>query len=392
MKKVFISILTLYNGGAERSLINFLNALPKDEYEIDLMLFKNEGLFLKQVPPWVHVLSDDEKPEGLKRLYGPIAKSGKYIPLKFFGTSVSKVFERKNDYSGFRWKYFYEPSIAPLKKQYDIALAYLSGEVLYFVDEKVTATRKIAWIHNDYKSTTHPVNFDYPHLKNMDRIVTISDKCLDILKDVFPELANRMLYLPNISSENMIKAKAEEFIPKEYDANIYTILSIGRICAQKGYDYAIDAAKILQEKGIKFHWFIMGEGPLLNELSERVYKFHLEQYVKFIGTRENPYPYIKFANLIAQTSRFEGKSVVLDEAKIMGKVVLATDYPTVKDQIISGKTGWIVDMEPEAIARGIELLMSNNQLTESIDNYLKNNKFGNQDDIQKYIDLLEGKL
>ena len=68
---------------------------------------------------------------------------------------------------------------------------------------------------------------------------------------------------------------------------------------------------------------------------------------------DKAYPYMNKADLIVQTSRWEGKSVVLDEAKILGIPILATDYATVKDQVENGKEGVIVEMDAESIAIAI---------------------------------------
>ena len=72
MKKILVVMSTLYNGGAERSLVNFLNELPQDKYEIDLLLFKREGMFMKQLPSYVKVL---DTPKELKQLYGSVKKA-----------------------------------------------------------------------------------------------------------------------------------------------------------------------------------------------------------------------------------------------------------------------------------------------------------------------------
>ena len=81
---------SLYNGGAERSLVNLLNELPKNDYEISLLLFKKEGLFLKQLPKDVHVL---DTPASLKKLFSPVPKAGSYVAVKVSGTLRSRMAE-----------------------------------------------------------------------------------------------------------------------------------------------------------------------------------------------------------------------------------------------------------------------------------------------------------
>ena len=114
--------------------------------------------------------------------------------------------------------------------------------------KKVNADEKIVWIHNDYVSAMHPKKYDYSHLKNMSKIVSISDSCVDILKQVFPEFADKVYCLPNLTSSTVLQKRAEEFYPQEYDKNGINILSIGRLHDQKGFDMAIKAAKIMKEQ------------------------------------------------------------------------------------------------------------------------------------------------
>ena len=79
VKKILFAIYSLSYGGAERSLVNLLQELPEDKYQIDLLLFQKKGDFIKQLPPWISVL---EPPKALKSLYAPVQRSGRYVFTK----------------------------------------------------------------------------------------------------------------------------------------------------------------------------------------------------------------------------------------------------------------------------------------------------------------------
>lgn len=387
MKKVLVAMPSLYNGGAERSLVNMLNELPSDQYEIDLLLLKREGMFLKQLPTFVDVL---ETPKEIKLLYSPLFKNGKALPIVAFGNLISKLFTKNSrECKAFRWKYFYGPFIKPLEKHYDVALAYISNEILYLIDEKINADKKIVWIHNDYRSALHPKKYDYPHLKNMDAIVSISDSCVDILKQEFPEYKNKIYMLENITSSKVIRNKALEFYPKEYEIKSIKILSIGRLYEQKGFDIAIEAAAKLKKEGYDFLWLIIGTGEDEKQLNEMIHHFGLEDSFKLIGARENPYCYIKNCDIFVQPSRYEGKSVVLDEAKIIGTPIIATNYPTVADQLKDNYEGLVVDLSAEGVYNGVKQLIDHSEVRERLKDNLLQNEYGNQAEIDKYISLME---
>ena len=113
--------------------------------------------------------------------------------------------------------------------------------------------------------------------------------------------------------------------------------------------------------------------------------------IQLLGSRENPYPYIKECDIFAQTSRYEGKSVVLDEAKILGKPIVVTKYPTVYDQIHNDDEGKIVEMNPQGIAEGISKLIIDKDRRIRMQKYLKSKEYGNQEEIKKYIDIIENR-
>lgn len=387
MKKVLIVMTSLYNGGAEKSLVNMLNEFPKDKYEIDLLLFKKSGMFIKQVPSHVNLL---DTPDDLKRLYGSLKDAGYLLPKKLIANAVSKLCTHNSrEKRGFRWEKFYSSSIKRLDNYYDVALAYISGEILYYVDEKVNADKKIVWVHNDYRSAGHPRKIDYPHLKNMDAIVSISDSCVDILKEEFPEFADKVYMLENITSSVVLNNRANEFVPEEFVPNQVNILSIGRLHEQKGFDMAINAAKIMKDKGLNFKWFVIGSGELKEELEKQIYSLHVEDCFVLLGARENPYPYIKNCTIFIQTSRYEGKSVVLDEAKILAAPIVATAYPTVGDQLKDKVEGMVVPLNAEGIAEGLLQMANNEGLRKSYSEYLASREYGNQKEIEKYMQLMD---
>lgn len=388
MKNILIVMATLYNGGAEKSLVNFLNELEVDKYNVDLLLFEKRGIFLEQVPEYVNIL---DTPRRIEQLYNTdMKKVGAMLPIKLFGSFFSKVVTSSlSELRGYRWKKFYKKFIPELPKHYDVAFAYISNDVMRYVVDKVTADRKIVTVHNDYHTANYSHVYDEPYFEKMDYIASISDICVNILKEEFPNCKEKIVCLPNITSSTVIKKRANEFMPQEYDTNITNILSVGRLNEQKGFDMAIDAAAIMKQRGTKFKWFIIGNGELQAKLEAQIKEKKVEDCFVLLGVRENPYPYVKNCDLFIQPSRFEGKSVVLDEAKILIKPIIATNYPTVKDQLEDGKEGKIVPMNSEGIADGIMSVIRNEYDIEKCVAYLSQHEYGNQEDINLYYNLLD---
>ena len=388
MKRILFVMMSLQSGGAEKSLVNLLNEMNPQKYEIDLLLFRKTGTFLSQVPSYVHICNI---PAEINKLYGNMSQAGNLLGTKIIGTLAAKVHESTPGARAvYRWEHYYTKKIPMLTKQYDVAFAYITGETMFYTVEKVQANRKICFVHNDYKTANHPKKYDYRYFEKLDGIASISKLCCDVLEEEFPEFSDKIWCIENITSSAVIKKRAVEFVPKEITGT-NNILSVGRLMSQKGFDLAISAASILKKRNMDFHWYIVGDGELRKDLENQIENEGLQSEFTILGIKENPYPYIKACTIFAQTSRYEGKSVVLDEAKILAKPIVVTNYATVNDQIIDRREGIVVDMTPEGIANGIAELLGNKQLRKSLENYLSLHEYGNQREIEKYYKYIEGK-
>lgn len=387
MRNVLFVIYSMKFGGAEKSLVNLLQELPEDKYKVDVLLFQKKGDFLQQIPGWVHVL---DTPADIEVLYAPLKKTGIRGWMKVLGTLCSRVSRKtKKSQTAFRWRHFYGKRIRPLEQHYDVAVAYAGSENLYFIRDHVRADRKLVWIHNDYRTAGYSKKDDHPYLLDMDGIVSVSEECVEVLRQEFPELSERMRYIRNITSSKVTRMQADAYTPQEFRKDIPNLLSVGRLHPQKGFDMAIEAASILKKSGLQFCWYIIGDGPLKETLQKQIKSCDVEDCFVLLGTRKNPYPYIKHAAVMIQPSRYEGKSVVLDESKILCTPIVATAYPTVYDQVEEGVEGIITPMTPQGIADGIRKLLDDETLRNSIKEKLAQREYGNQSEVEKYMMLLD---
>ena len=393
MRKILFVIPSMRIGGAEKSLVNLLNLIDLNEYDVNLLMFKPEGDLLQQIPSGVHILETEPSLfyayKCDKNVFSH--KSGiRSEMLRIFSTGICKILygdcARQK-----RWTKFYKALLPKLDSEYDVAIGYLEGDASYYVIDKVNAKRKILWVHSNFdnikKNEDASVYKEY--FREADKVVSISDKCVQVLQDNYPDMGNKFVFLPNLTSSVVLKNTAKAAIDEKFLKDIFNIVSVGRLTEAKGFDMAIDALKILKERKVPVHWWIVGDGELRECLEKQVRNNGVEQYLTFLGSKSNPYPYMNNADLIVQTSRWEGKSVVLDEAKILGKPILATAYATVKDQVENGKEGVIVEMSAESIAKGIECLVEDESVLNRIRNYLMARDYGNQSEIVKYYKLFD---
>ena len=391
MKKILFVIMHLKMGGAERSLVNLLNEIDYNNYLVDLLLIKKEGELISQLPKNVNLM---ETPYELHALFSNKIESVKGIQLFFVrihsiinSTVYGKI--KLGDDCAVRWNQFYDKRIRGLDAEYDVAISYLAGPSMFYVANKVKAKKKIVFIHNDYQASGAVIGkyTDRPYFEKFNLIPTISDKCKNSLDQTFPDMKEKFVVIPNITSTQLIKMRANQFYPEEYNEAQNVICSVGRLNEQKGFDLAIQAAASLKKSGVSFGWYIIGEGEERKKLQELIANNQLEDCFFLLGIRDNPYPYLKNADVVVQPSRYEGKSMVLDEAKILAKPIVATNYTTVRDQL-SDEEGLVVDMTPEGIAEGIQKMLTDSKMREGFVKYLQQRDYGNTDEMEKFYDAL----
>lgn len=386
-KKLLFVIDSLHSGGAEKSLVSLLSILDYKRFDIDILLFNKEGLYLPLVPEQVKILEIPEyfryklkdknkinfKME-LARLRNSLYIRNPYYKRKYHGAQITCKNILKN------------LSKQPIK--YDVAIAYSQGLPTYYVAEKVESYRKLCWINTDYKKAGYNPNFDKKYYKKYNYMVAVSEKNKEVLESVYPEFRDKIRVIYDTISSELVKKMANEGQGYEDKFEGIRILTIGRHVHLKGYDMAIDAAKLLKASGVNFRWYSIGEGVLTNDLKKQVKEKGLEDNFIFLGTYTNPYPFIKGCDIYCQPSRFEGFGMAIAEAKILQKPIIATNFDIIYDQIEDKKNGLIVNMNSKDLYIGINEILNNKNLIKIINKNLNNERIGTENEIIKLIKLL----
>lgn len=401
MKKVLILISDLKLGGAQKSLISFLNCLMGSPYgesfDIHLMVVDPDSPFWEQVPSGIHLMQPPRELRWLGMHMKPklfveyFSWCGIIGELRWLLCKCLERFPKNLNVQQKLWK-CWKNQIPPLNEHFDVAISYIDGFPNYYLIDKVQANRKILWFHNEYQKLGYNPDYDRPYYENCHGIITISETCRDCIIKEFPEFAAKTHVLQNITDPRVVEAAAEAGICPEYDGvECLKLLSVGRLNYQKGYDLAINAAEQLKHAGEKFLWLIVGEGPERQALETLINNKGLSECFRLIGARSNPYRYIRNCDIVVQPSRWEGKSIALDEAKCLCKPIVVTNYTTVSDSVRHGETGWIVEMTPQALREGILRISSDASIQEKLIRTLESQPPETDQIINKYITLmLEG--
>lgn len=392
MKKVLIVIRNMKIGGAQKSLLSFLQsiAVKQAEYDVDihLMVIDPKGPFLTQIPENIKLV---DAPNELRWLSVPM--NGELVLRHFTWRSVrgelrwllQKGKQTARHIAQKKWA-CWAPFVPACREKYDVAISYIDGCPNYYVMDKVCADKKVLWIHSDYQKQGYDPAFDRPFFEKSDAIITISPQCRQSILSALPVFAEKVHVLQNITAyEGILQKSKEGNCPEFAQTKQLKLLTVARLHPQKGIDLAIGAAKLLMEAGISFLWLVVGEGAERAYLQKMIDDSGLSQYFHLIGSRENPYAYMAQCDMIVQPSRIEGKSIVLDEAKMLCKPIVVTDYATVRDSITHGENGWVTEMTEQGICDGILQLHKNPQLREQMVENLQNAPKGNEQELELYV-------
>jgi len=394
-KSLLFVIPSLSAGGGEKSLVNLLSQIDYNLYNVDLFLLNQEGLFMEYLPKQVNILP---LPETYKLFSLPLITSiiklfskGKLL-LAYYRLMYTiknrkiKDLTRREQYT---WKYLAH-SLEKLKNNYDTAIGFLEKTSTYFCVDKVDAHKKIGWVHIDYDKMGMDPQFDIRYFEQLNKIVTVSEECANIFSKRFPSQRNKVEVIYNIVSPKVIHNMANQETNSLYSkkTNEIILLTVGRLHYQKGLEMAVESCYLLQKLGYNIRWYVIGEGEERDVLTNLIKEKGLEQSFFLIGLKGNPYPYIKQADIYVQPSRFEGKSIALDEAMILRKPIVVTNFSTAKDQIQDGVNGMIVDMNPNAVASGIEKVIKNKEIRKLYVDNLSQLELGTEEEVKKLYKIL----
>lgn len=390
-KKILFVIPSLRSGGAEKSLVSLLSLFDYEKYEVDLLSFRRDGLFWDSLPAEINSIYDTTDYEMFD---GSIKKSLPYFVKRFNVSALidliryRKAFKEKDaDIRELKAWYFLKKRLPKVKKEYDCAIAYLEGNSCDFVADCVNAKKKILYIHNDLKKLPCDKTFYNRFLKNADKIVTVSEVCLESLKSEFPAYKKKCFKIENIVSRKIICNCVQDDV---YERNGKTVLlTVGRCSEQKNIELAVRTCKELKNRNIDVQWYHIGKGSLFESVKNYAKELGVENEFIMLGEKSNPYPYMAQCDIYVQPSRFEGKSIAIDEVKCLCKPIVVTNFPSVTDQITYGVNGIICEMNEKDMADKLEMLIDDSEFRDKLSNQLKSENIGNESEIQKLYALIE---
>lgn len=373
-------------GGVARILCNVLKRFDLDEYEIDVLILHPHGELLNEIPSGINRIqsSDLFNAVDVNLKFAIIQRRWKDVFNKLVFLFYMKTGLIKSLIKRERKKL--------LHKNYDIEIAAKEGFCTIFVANG-DSKRKINWIHIDYSAvnySSHHMDIMIDSLNHIDLNIAVSKRSKDAFRDLFG--VSNIISIRNLMDISSLKEKSLEPCEIPYDSDCVNLVSVGRFHPQKAMDRLIHAMRSLQETGVKVHLYLVGDGELKADCEALAKRLGVYEQITFTGSKRNPMPYIKQADLFCLPSLYEGYPTTIIESFFAGTPVLSCDVSGVHEQITEGVNGWIVENSQEAfISKLTEVVQNPNQL-KSMRKSLVDYTYDNDSIFKEYVNAIEGKL
>ncbi len=372
--KIVFVIPHLTIGGVQKSLIAALKVLDYEKFDVTLYLRKDRTDLLPFVDERVNVIINDDKHHYYRKPYTVFLQILIAVLSFLRKKEETEKLNQKLSDAIVNYSMDYEKKRFFKSEKYDIAIAYVQGYTALFVAECVNADKKFVFYHT---STDELHNVHEKIINKFDRIVAIHNEQKELIKQWYPVISDRITVVENYCDKALIEAQSKEFSVEKPEGKI-VLCSCGRFSLVKGFDLAVEAAKILKEKNISFLWYFVGDGPERNNIEKLIEKYNLQEQIIITGMQKNPYPYIIACDIYVQPSFEESLGLTILEAHRLCKPVVATKtmggFKTIENEV----NGVLCEINAQAISDSIEKLITDKELFKNIKANLKNTDYSKE--------------
>ena len=359
-------INTLSGGGAEKVLLDLLNQLDPEMYDLELVTITG-GVHEKEIPEYVNY----------RRIIN--------VKNRRLGKFLSKIIYKL---PGSLFASLYLGGVR------DIEIAYLEGLPTRFVAAKKDAVSKIAFVHCDLSvnNIISPFYKDDAETKReyetFDRVCFVSDNSKKGFETVFGPL-EKSCVVHNVVDYDKIIERSFDVVPEHFETDGVKIVTVGRLVKEKAFDRLIRIAAELEKK-YGFELWIIGEGSERETLEDLIAEKNVSS-VRLMGYRDNPYPLIKQADLFVCSSLTEGYSTAVTEAVVLDLPVLTTKCAGMEEILKNGKYGIIVDNSEECLKSSLEQIVKEPTIIVPFKNNIQDDKKHSrkQGPINEYVNIFD---
>lgn len=385
-KKVAILLPWLKMGGTNKIALNFIKELS--EYcDVTLILSEKSGELLMDLPSDIHLIIDEMK--DFKELFFEDIKKVRLIALIKDLLYYARIRLGKDSIDNYR--YIVDRNTYICDTEFDCAISYhgQSPERLLNLLYRIKSKKRVAWIHGEMSFSEDKCHRLQKYYKKLDHFFFVSNPTQESFARVIPlDEEKATVYYNAIDKADILQKSKAEFAPV-FSEQYINILTVGRVSSEKGQDMIPAITRRLIDLGYKIRWYIIGDGDMRPKIEKLIQDECVEEDVILLGVQTNPYCFMKACNIYVQPSYTEGYSTTICEAGMLGKAIIGTKPSGgIRDQIIDGEDGLIVDATVDGLTDGIIKLLKDKELLNSFENRIQNKNFEGKGEINKFLTFL----
>lgn len=341
-KKILFVNGNLAVGGVERALVNLLNSIDSDKYDVDLLLLQPGTDYLDELRENINIIRRDTT-----KAYGRLIPTIMRAIMKQDYFSLKLRLCLSMGYPSLRIM----RSPLGLGRRYDIAISFRPGFCEEIVLNTVVADKKFTWWHHGDFNAGIRCEKLINNWGKFDKIVTVSPGIASQIKKLSDKICYKVAIIPNIIELEKIRTLAGDISPYKNPRKL-KIVTVCRLSKEKNLPIIIETARELKKRGVEFEWSIIGDGDMRNILESAIANSGLKTNIIIRGQKANPYPWIKFADMMVHPSKVESFGIVLLEAMALGTPCISVKSLGAID-LIDGVNGLLVDDSVESISAAI---------------------------------------
>ena len=370
-------------GGVETALINLLNVIDAERYDITLFTNFADNPVVEDIHDYIKLIDLDKF--NIKTVYVKALEEHNYRLMLSVLWNYANFRLTSDSFSKPKWLYKY----ADFKEtEYSCVISYKCGaSTTTIVRRAIKARRSLLWVHGELPM----LNRSYERtLRSFDKCFCVSDYMRSYFLEHCPSMRDKTEVFHNILDAEVIIKKSLEAVNDISVNRKYVFVTVGRLGQDKGQVVIPEVASMLADAGIDFSWYLVGDGPTRRDIESGIQAYHMEDHVYLLGTKENPYPYMRACSIYVQTSTSEGWCLTTQEARILHKPCVVTDIPVMHEQFVDGENGIIATgTDAVSIYNGIMRLIDSPELCNRIVENLESTPQNGVMELQKLYDFLD---
>lgn len=350
--KILFRHRSMEMGGVEKVMLSLMNNLDREKFEMTVCLNLNQGELR------------DEFPSHVRKVY---LTDGKEDFSKNKIIQKIQLFQRRQKLEKLRKN----PEIVDreyLKENYDIEIGMTYNDFEPVLNSSNKNSKKVGWFHSEIQvPKLQPlVPKILEHFPQFHYMIYCSEKIKNLMHEHYPNLnyPTESVIINAIPMEEIKQKANADFLLPNAESNIF--VSVGRLHTRKGYHKLMDAHKKLLNEGFQHTVIIIGDGEELPNLLEQQKNLGVQKSFVFAGNQMNPYPFIKNADFFIMPSESEAWPLVIAEALILQKPIIATKVGDVESMIEDRKTGYLIDYDTNEIYVAMKEFLTNEKLVSDL--------------------------